>query len=142
MAQKKRIEKRVVLIYWKHEQKKQMEVFSNLKNLCLSYPQFNYNTMNNYLSKKKSAYENEQVRIERKEVYSRPLNLSKNSHLNIMQVVAKKQLKDFDEKQDDLYYWLQQPPNKRLSAVTSIISQSLKRGQRMNKSILHIKKYI
>jgi hypothetical protein len=29
---------------------------------CLSYPQYNYNTLNNYLSKEKVPYENEGIR--------------------------------------------------------------------------------
>ena len=59
-------EKRVIVVFWKNSTENPFEVFSNLKNFCLSYPQFNYNTISNYLSKAKVAYENQEIRIERK----------------------------------------------------------------------------
>jgi len=62
--------KRVVILNWKERPENPFEVFSNLKLLCESYPEFNYNTLNNYLSKNKVAYETDQVRIERKAVYT------------------------------------------------------------------------
>lgn len=139
MVEVKKIEKRVVLVYWKNKQNNPFEVFSNLKNLCLSYPQYNYNTLNNYLSKDKIAYENDQVRIERKMIHSRPLISLPPTTRSILPVVVKKQLKDIDEKQHDLEYWLKQPVEDRLSAITFIVMQSLKKGQRMDKSIINKK---
>jgi len=65
-------EKRVIVVFWKNNTEHPFEVFSNLKNFCLSYTQFNYNTISNYLSKAKVAYENQEIRIERKSVISRP----------------------------------------------------------------------
>lgn len=139
MAETKKIEKRVVLVYWKNKLNDPFEVFSNLKNLCLSYPQYNYNTLNNYLSKDKTAYENDQVRIERKTIHSRPFIPFTTTPRSILPIVVKKQLKDIDEKQHDLEYWLKQPVKDRLSAITFIIMQSLRKGQRMDKSIIHKK---
>lgn len=136
----KRKEKRVVLLSWKQKQGHPVEVFSNLKNLCLSYPQYNYNTLNNYLSKDKTAYENEQVKIERKIVYSRPIPILLTNDRSIIPIVVKRQLENIDEKQHDLEYWLQRPAKERLSAVTFIVAQSLGRGQQMNKSIVHKRK--
>lgn len=130
------MEKRIVLIYWKHKQSNPFEVFSNLKNLCLSYPQYNYNTLNNYLSKRKTAYENDNVRIERVPINTQPLIPASMSQRSIVPVVVRKPMREINEKQDDLEYWLKQPASERLSAVTFIISQSLKKGQRMNKSII------
>ena len=65
-------EKRVIVVFWKNSIENPFEVFSNLKNFCLSYPQFNYNTISNYLSKAKVAYENQEIRIERKNIISKP----------------------------------------------------------------------
>ncbi len=58
--------KRVVIINWKGRAETPIEVYSNLKILCESHPEFSYNTLNNYLSKGKIPYENDLVRIERK----------------------------------------------------------------------------
>ena len=74
-----------------------VEVFSNLKLLCQSYPQYNYNTLNNYLSKAKTAYENDTIRVERLPIFSRPLFPAPVSR-SIMPVVTKQPLKALDEK--------------------------------------------
>jgi len=140
MLEIKKIEKRVVLICWKQKQDNPVEVFSNLKNLCLSYPQYNYNTLNNYLSKNKIAYENEEVRIERLPVYAKPMLRMQRGQRSILPVVVKQPLNAIDEQQQNLEHWLGQPVKERLSAVTFIVGQSLKRGQRMNKTIVHRKK--
>lgn len=60
--------RRVVIVYWKNRQKDNFEVFSNLKIFCQSYPAYNYNTLNNYLSKNKIAYDTEAVHIERRAI--------------------------------------------------------------------------
>lgn len=137
------LEKRVVVIHWKKQQGIAFEVFSNLKNLCLSYPKYNYNTLNNYLGKAKTAYENEEVRIERKHIFTEPRNPMMGSPLpgrSIVPVVHKVALKDTDEGLDNLTYWKTQSPIKRVAAVTFIISQSLQAGERLNKNIVHKKK--
>ena len=53
-----------MLIHWK-KLGNRIEVFSSLKNFCDSHPDFSYNTLNNYLSKKKIPYETGEIRIER-----------------------------------------------------------------------------
>ena len=135
----KRAEKRVILMHWKTRPDCLVEVFSNLKLLCQSYPQYNYNTLNNYLSKAKTAYENDTIKVERLPIFSRPLLIATVSR-SIIPVVTKQPLKALDEKKQDLEYWLSRPPKERLAAVTFIISQSLKKGQRMDKTIVHVKK--
>ena len=128
------MKKRVVVIDWKNKNENQLEVFSNLKNLCIRYPQYNYNTLNNYLSKNKIAYENSEVRIERKIVNPQPVPDVGKPNRKIVPVLRKVKLKDADESQKDLEYWLQQSVSKRAEAVTFIISQSLSPGQRMDKT--------
>jgi len=55
--------------------------------------------------------------------------------MNIAPVVNKAPLKSFDEKKNDLNYWLDQPLIKRLEAVTFLISQSVDlKTTRMDKS--------
>lgn len=74
----KEINKRVVLVQWKRFAGIDIDVFSSLKGFCDSYPDFNYHTLNNYLSKKKVPFENDEVKIERQPLIqkiSRP-NLS------------------------------------------------------------------
>jgi len=61
----KEINKRVVLVHWKRFAGIDIDVFSSLKGFCDSYPDFNYHTINNYLSKKKIPFENDEVKIER-----------------------------------------------------------------------------
>lgn len=45
--------------------------------------------------------------------------------MNIAPVLYKAPLKSFDEKMNDLNYWLAQPLIKRLEAVTFLISQTV-----------------
>lgn len=134
--------KRVVLIYWKDQRDEAFEVFSNLKNFCLSYPQYNYNTLNNYLSKGKVPYENEEVRVERKIILTQPKEKVPAAHdsRRITPVVRKVAMKDADDHTYDLEYWLSQPADKRLEAVTFIIAQSLQKGQRLDRTAVHHKR--
>lgn len=126
-------------MHWKTKPNCPIEVFSNLKLLCQSYPKYNYNTLNNYLSKAKTVYENDTVKVERLPIFSRPLLRAAVSR-SIMAVVIKQPLKKLNEKKQDLEYWLSRPAKERLAAVTFIISQSLKKGQQMDKTIVHVKK--
>ncbi len=64
--------RRVVVVYWKHNRLKPFEVYSNLRNFSLAHPEYSYNTLNNYLSKKKLPFETDDVRIERKHIISTP----------------------------------------------------------------------
>jgi len=59
------INKRVVVVHWKRFAGTDIDVFSSLKNFCDSYPEFNYHTLNNYLSKKKIPFENQEIKIVR-----------------------------------------------------------------------------
>jgi len=128
-------EKRIVLVHWKGN--KEVEVFSNLKNFCISYPQYNYNTLNNYLSKDKIAYENETIRVERKNIISKPkVNNLNGTIRSVVPVARKVALKDANDDENDLRYWLAQPVQKRAAATTFLVMQMLKKGQRMDKSIV------
>ncbi|HKG08121.1 MAG TPA: hypothetical protein VKB19_16775 [Pedobacter sp.] len=129
-------EKRVIVVFWKNKSDGPFEIFSNLKNFCLSYMQFNYNTINNYLSKAKKPYENEDVRIERKTVIAKPKAANEVRVRQIAPVVRKVMMKDANDEDSDLQYWLSKPVKERLAAVTFIISQSLAKGQRMDKTKL------
>ncbi|MBC6113220.1 hypothetical protein H7U22_22680, partial [Pedobacter sp. CCM 8938] len=61
----KELNKRVIVVHWKRFASTDIDVFSSLKGFCDSYPAYNYHTLNNYLSKKKIPFENDEIRIER-----------------------------------------------------------------------------
>ena len=61
----KELNKRVVVVHWKRFASIDIDVFSSLKGFCDSYPTYNYHTLNNYLSKKKIPFENDEIKIER-----------------------------------------------------------------------------
>jgi len=128
-------EKRVIVVFWKNNIANPFEVFSNLKNFCLSYPQFNYNTISNYLSKAKIAYENQDIRIERKNIILKP-KAAPEPRRKIASVLRRVMMKDANDEQHDLAYWLGRPVKERAAAVTYIISQSLIKGQRLDKTKL------
>jgi hypothetical protein len=125
--------KRVILIYWKNKPENQFEIFSNLKNFCLSYKEYNYNTISNYLSKDKIAYDNKDIRIERKNVILKPKEANKVFERKIVPVMRKVLLSEANDRVYDLDYWLSKPIKDRAAAVTHIISQSLTAGQRIDK---------
>lgn len=128
--------KRIVLVHWKKQN--DTEVFSNLKNFCLSYPQYNYNTLNNYLGKGRIPYENETIRVERKEILASPKPAAFSSDKRgLMPVLRRVIMKDADDDTRDLNYWLSQTAAKRVEAATFLVSQMLKKGQRMEKSIVN-----
>ena len=72
--------RRVVLVHWKQNRLKPFEVYSNLRNFSLAHPEYSYDTLNNYLSKKKLPFENEVVRVERKHIISTPEKSRPNLH--------------------------------------------------------------
>lgn len=129
MLKTKNPSRRVVILSRKTESETPLEVFSNLKILCESYPEYNYNTLNNYLSKNKTAFENDQVRIERKDIHNRPVIKRK-----IAVHVARVKMKNHDDDLADFKYWLSRPVSERLAAVTSLSAQFKKPGQRMDKT--------
>jgi hypothetical protein len=121
--------KRVIVVNWKDRKENPFEIFSNLKLLSESYPAYNYNTLNNYLSKNKMAYENDKVRIERKVVHTTAIPHRK------MEMIAKKvNRKTHNEEAVDKAYWLSRPVAERLDAVARLRSQFIKKGQRMNRT--------
>lgn len=132
MEQINSIKKRIVLVHWKKQS--EVEVFSNLKNFCLSYPQYSYNTLNNYLSKGKTAYDNDTIRVERKEIIAKPIVLTARA---IAPVLRRVQMKEAEDQVHDWEYWRSQPVAKRAEAVTFLVSQMLEKGQRMDKTIVN-----
>ncbi|MBV7531861.1 hypothetical protein [Chitinophaga sp. sic0106] len=130
--------KRIVLVYWKNRPEQPFEVFSNLKNFCLSYPAYNYNTLNNYLSKEKIPFDNKEVRVERHYVITQPKIAAPSTKVerSIVPVVRKVLMKEADDAAHDLEYWLNQPPAQRLAAVTFIINQSLRKNSRIDKTAI------
>ena len=126
---------RVVLLQWKSKTINEFEIFSNLRILTAKYAQFNYNTLNNYLSKDKIAYENDMVRIERKNIINK-ITMDSPSSLprKIIPVVHIQQMRTYDEKQSDLQFWLTQTPAARVAAVTQLIQLSKEKNQRLDKT--------
>ena len=92
--------------------------------------------ISNYLSKAKVAYENEEIRIERKSIISKHRTVVETQVRKIVPVLRKVMMKDANDEQHDLEYWLGKTVKERAAAVTYIISQSLKKGQRMDKTRL------
>jgi hypothetical protein len=126
--------KRVVVVHWKNKPEDPFEVFSSLKNFCLSYEDYNYNTLSNYLSKGKIAYDNQQMRIERKLVILKPKNNPDSAaKRSIVPVVRKVLLHEADDAKKDMNFWLSKSPLDRISAVTDLISDSMKKSKRLDK---------
>jgi len=61
----KGVNKRVIVVQWKRFGGNELDIFTSLKGFCESFPSYNYNTLNNYLSKRKIPFENDEVKIER-----------------------------------------------------------------------------
>ena len=127
--------KRVIVVQWKNKPENPFEVFSSLKNFCLSYRGYNYNTMSNYLSKGKIAYDNPDVRIERKNVILKPkTDATLTKQRTIVPVIRRIKLKEADDAEHDLVYWLSKTPLDRIAAVTEMISHSWKMPVNMDKT--------
>jgi hypothetical protein len=124
--------RRVVLVHWKNKTSDAFDVFSNLRNFCLAYPAYSYNTLNNYLSKQKIAYENEEVRIERKNIISTIAQPA----FKLFPVVRKAKLSDINEEQEDAAYWASKSAAERIAATTFLVAQRLQPLQRMDKSVV------
>ena len=60
--------------------------------------------------------------------------------LRMARVVRKGLLRDIDQDKDDTAYWRTKSVKERAAAVTFLISQSLKPGERMDKSFVRKKK--
>lgn len=127
--------KRVVIVHWKAGPENPLDVFSSLKNFCLSYSGYNYNTLSNYLSKDKIAYENAEVRIERKEVFLKPKStLTTVKVRSIIPALRKVKLKVAEEGKQNLAFWLSKPPLSRAAAVTEMITGSMDKLVQMDKT--------
>lgn len=124
------VNRRVIVVYWKNKPENPFEIFSSLKNFCLSYPEYNYNTLSNYISKAKQPFETNVIRVERKYILSQP----KAKIRKIVPAVRKVALKQANDYEHDLTYWMGKLPIERLAAVTSLVNQSLKKGQRIDKN--------
>jgi hypothetical protein len=121
---------RVVALTWKDGRKNEVEIFSNLKILSATYPLYNYNTLNNYLSKAKMAYENEQVRIERVVVQKKSFPIRK-----MAMIVTRVKMREHDETAKDTDFWLSRPAAERLEAVTRLSGMlKMRKNERMDKT--------
>lgn len=49
-------------------------------------------------------------------------------------VVNRVKMDEYDQSFEDLNYWLTKTPNERVSAFTFLVQQTLKPGQRMDKT--------
>jgi hypothetical protein len=134
--------RRVIIVHWKNNPAAPFEIFSNLKLFCQIHPSYNYNTLNNYLSKGKTAFENERVRIERKPIVNKqPISVNTQApHKTISFVVRKASMHEINEGEEDLRYWLSKSPRERLAAVNFIVAQSLTSGQRLDKTMIRKRK--
>ena len=122
-------------MHWKTRPENPFEVFSSLKNFCLSYSGYNYNTLTNYLSKDKIAYDNAEVRIERKEVFLKPKpTLIPEKVRSIIPTLRKVKLKESEEGMQNLAFWLSKPALFRVTAVTEMITGTMDKFVHMDKT--------
>jgi hypothetical protein len=136
------VSRRVVLVHWKDRREEPYEVFSNLKVFSERYPVYNYNTLNNYLSKQRVAFEDDRVRVERKGLITKAVvpGPIRGNEFKMERVVRKVAMKGLDEGAENLEYWLSRSPVERLAAAAFIMGQSTKKGQRMDKTIVNKRK--
>jgi len=133
--------RRVLLVHWKDRKEDSVEIFSNLLLFCESYPQYSYNTLNNYLSKGKIPFETERIRVERKNVFNRAIKKeTRASEFRMERVARITSLHEIEEKLEDLEYWLSKSPNERLAAVTFISMGADGWSRKMDKTILKVRK--
>jgi hypothetical protein len=125
-------QRRVITVIWKKNSLPiSTEVYSNLKIFCQSYPSYNYHTLNNYLSKAKQPFENDEVRIERSTIKNRP---TPSSLHKIAPIVKRMKIHEANDYERDLDYWLSKTIKERAIAMQFIISQSISDNQRLDKT--------
>lgn len=122
--------KRVVIAVWKNRAERVIEVFSNLKVFCESYPSFSYSTLNNYLGKAKTPFENDQIFLSRKEVFTKPIVKKVRS---IQPVVNQYQLGSLEEGEQNLDFWLAAEPESRVYAVTNLVAEGIPKETKMDR---------
>ncbi|OOG74939.1 hypothetical protein [Algoriphagus sp. A40] len=130
METKNAPKKRVIVAFWKNRKIDSIEVFSNLKIFCETYPTFSYNTLNNYLGKAKTPYENSQLFLTRQELITKPLLKKARS---IQPVVNRYLLASHDEGEQNLDFWLASEPESRIYAVTKLASEGMEKGMKVDK---------
>ena len=59
--------------------------------------------------------------------------MKKDINFKIIPVVRKASLNEVNEELEDVQYWLSRPVKERIAAITFLISQSLAKGERMDK---------
>lgn len=100
--------KTVILVQWKHSQIK--ECFTSLKVFVRKFTRFNYHTIDSYIGRKKVAYEDEEVILERLPLHSPILGtgpswVQRKYVINFSQqdyLKAQKKMKEQDETKDDI----------------------------------------
>jgi hypothetical protein len=125
---------RVILTWWKERTDQPFVVYSNLRNFCKHYPEYNYNTLNNHLSKKKQPFENESVRIERIAVIGNAEVKLGSPEFRMQKVVRKVKMSDIDEDEERRAYWMSRPAVERIRAV-SFLSGHLRGNQKVEKVV-------
>lgn len=133
MEQKISPKKRVVVAVWKNQNEQSIEVFSNLKIFCASYPKYSYSTLNNYLGKAKSPYENHELLLTRQKVFSKPILKKVRS---IQPVVNRYEQAVQDEREQNLDLGLASEPEERIYAVTKLVSQGIPKDLKIDKQIV------
>lgn len=122
--------KRVVVAIWKNRSEREIEIFSNLKVFCDSYPSLSYSTLNNYLGKAKTTFENDQLILFRKEVFTKPIVRKIRS---IQAVVNRYNQATHEEAKHNLDFWLAAEPESRIYAVTKLASEGMPKGTKIDK---------
>lgn len=134
MHEVRRKKEGTVLVYWKMQN--ETEVFSSLMNFCQCYPRYHYTALHNCLLKGNGVYESGAVRVERKSDFAEPVAdtaLSTGLQPNLQNIQQKETLEDIS----DWKYWLSQSGERRAEAVTFLVLQKLKRGERIDKAIVN-----
>lgn len=126
--------RRKILVFWKSRSKNKYEVFSNLKHFTRSYPEYCYNSLNNYLSRTKKAYETDVLCVEL--ILGSTKTRANRTGFKLAPVVQKRLLCSFDESKEYLDYWLSRSVKERAAAITFIISQSLQPGEKLDKTAI------
>lgn len=130
METKNAPKKRVIVAFWKNRNTYSIEVFSNLKIFCASYPRFSYNTLNNYLGKAKAPFENDELLLSRQEMVTKPILKNVRS---IQPVVNRYIQAEHHEEEQNLDFWLASEPESRIYAVTKLVTEGIDKEIKVDK---------